>query len=177
MKKIDAIIVVEGITDKAFLSTFIDAEFVTTNGSDVPRETLDYLKESSKTKDIIVLTDPDFPGKRIRDVIDENVPGCVHAYIRKEAAIKHHKVGVAESNEDEVLTALSHAIPNKKSPKGDLTPADLYDLGLLGGSESSNLRKKVGEKLHLGHTNGKSLLQRLNSLGISREKLEEALHE
>ena len=37
MKKIvNGIIVVEGKTDVAFLSQFIDAEFVTTNGSEIP---------------------------------------------------------------------------------------------------------------------------------------------
>ena len=43
MKKIiNAIIVVEGKSDVQFLESFIDAEFVITNGSDVPRETINY---------------------------------------------------------------------------------------------------------------------------------------
>jgi hypothetical protein len=48
-KKIDAIIVVEGITDIAFLNSFIDAEFVSTNGSDVPDTTM----PTSKNKAIL----------------------------------------------------------------------------------------------------------------------------
>ena len=36
---VDGIIVVEGISDVAFLSEFIEAEFVTTNGSEIPTET------------------------------------------------------------------------------------------------------------------------------------------
>ena len=58
-----AILVVEGATDVAFLSSFLDAEFVTTNGSDVPRETIEYLKEAVKRKNVVVLTDPDYPGR------------------------------------------------------------------------------------------------------------------
>ena len=65
------IIVVEGKTDVQFLSTFLDVEFVITNGSSVPSSTIDYLKKSVKERKIIVLTDPDFPGKQIRDKLDK----------------------------------------------------------------------------------------------------------
>ena len=84
-----AIIVVEGQTDKALIASFLDAEVVTVNGSAVSRETLEYLQEASETREIVVLTDPDSPGKRIRDVIASFVPGVKHAFIPKEKAIKH----------------------------------------------------------------------------------------
>lgn len=49
MKKIiSGIIVVEGITDVSFLSQFIEAEFVTTNGSEIPDSTIEYLKKPKK---------------------------------------------------------------------------------------------------------------------------------
>ena len=57
-----AILVVEGITDQAFIQSFLDVDIVTTNGSDVPCETIRFLKEASKHRDIVVLTDPDAPG-------------------------------------------------------------------------------------------------------------------
>ena len=69
MIKIDGVIVVEGKSDVAFLSNFINAQFVTTNGSEISKETIEYLKTLSKNKDIYVLTDPDFPGERIRKVL------------------------------------------------------------------------------------------------------------
>ena len=43
-----AIIVVEGTSDEALISSFMDADIVVTNGSDVPRETIEYLKEAKK---------------------------------------------------------------------------------------------------------------------------------
>ena len=107
-----AIIVVEGQTDKALIASFLDAEVVTVNGSAVSRETLEYLQEASKTREIVVLTDPDSPGKRIRDVIASFVPGVKHAFIPKEKAIKRGKVGVAESDKDTVLDALRNLVPN-----------------------------------------------------------------
>lgn len=172
--RINAIIVVEGTTDQAFLSTFIDADFVLTNGSEVSRGTLDYLKEASKTRDIIVLTDPDTPGKRIRDRIQEEVPSVLHAFVAKEKSIKGHKVGVAESSKEEVLSALSHLVPSR-GERGTLTMTDLYELGLTGRSASSSLRRKVEEKLHLGHGNAKTLLKRSNALGLTKQDLLEAI--
>ena len=118
MKHFDPILVVEGASDKAFISTFLEADFVITNGSEVSRETIEYLKEAKKTRDIVVLTDPDSPGKRIRDILDQNIPGLLHAFVPKEHSIKHHKVGVAESTEFDVMNALSHIIPSKKNKKG-----------------------------------------------------------
>jgi 5S rRNA maturation endonuclease (ribonuclease M5) len=44
--KINAIIVVEGVTDVAFLTSFIDAELVSTNGSDVPVSTIAYFERA-----------------------------------------------------------------------------------------------------------------------------------
>ena len=82
-KTLDAILVVEGKTDVAFLSNYIDAEFVITNGSDVPPKTIEYLKEASKNREIIVLTDPDFPGKKIRDTLDKEIPNLKHCFIDK----------------------------------------------------------------------------------------------
>lgn len=174
--KLDAILVVEGATDKALIASFLDCESVAVNGSAVSRETLDYLVRASKAKDIIVLTDPDSPGKRIRDIIRQAVPSALHAFIPKEKAIKRHKVGVAESDKETILEALSHLVPGKPTvSKGTLSYSDLLSLGLVG-PRSEAIREAVEAKLHLGHGNGKALLQRLNALGISRKELEEAIN-
>ena len=169
------ILVVEGAMDQAFLSGFLDCEFVQTNGSEVSRETIAYLKEASKTKEIVILTDPDSPGERIRARIAEEVPSCKHAFVRKAHAIKGKKVGVAESSKDEVLLALSHILPGE-SCHGELTMTDLMELGLMGGAESSSLRERLSETFHLGHGNAKMFLKRANALGITKEQLKEAIH-
>jgi ribonuclease M5 len=176
MKKTDALLVVEGKTDKDLIASFLDCDIITTNGSEVSRETLDFIKEASKKRTIIVMTDPDAPGKRIRDLVTQAVPDALNAFIPKEKAIKHHKVGVAESSKAVILEALANLIPTKAKPSSTITSDDLYELGLLGEDNSSELRHKVELKLHLGHTNGKSLLKRCEALGLSKQDLEEALH-
>ena len=115
MKQIvNGIVVVEGKTDVAFLSEFIDAEFVITNGSDVPFKTIEYLKKAQEKRDIFVLTDPDSPGKKIRDTLDQYIPNLKHCFVSKEQSIKKNKVGVAESTKEEVLKALENYIQTKK---------------------------------------------------------------
>lgn len=175
-KKIDALIVVEGKTDVAFLSSFLDSSFVITNGSDVPRETIEYIKTASLIKDVIVLTDPDFPGKKIRDLLIKEIPNLKHAFVNKEECIKNGKVGVAESNKEEILRALSTLLISSKKSEGNLTYYDLMELGLIGSNESSNLREKICHKYSLGHSNGKTLLSRLNSINISKDQLREDLN-
>lgn len=173
--KIDAVIVVEGKSDIQFLETFIDAILVSTNGSDVPRETIDYLLNLSHTKDIIVLTDPDSPGKRIRDILDANIPNLKHAYVEKSKSIKKHKVGVAESSKEHVLESLQHLIYSKDMKLGDISMEQLYQLGLTGQSNSAELRQKVMQELHLGFGNAKTMLKRINQLNTTFEELEKTV--
>ena len=144
-----AIIVVEGATDRALIETFLDCDIVTTNGSDVPHETIEYLKEAKKKRDIVVLTDPDMPGKRIRDILNQHIPGLLHAYIPKDKAIKHHKVGVAESDRDTILEALNNLVPAGEASRGSLAYADLMELGLVGSGDCASKREQLCLKMHL----------------------------
>ena len=171
--KYNAVLVVEGKMDKDLIESFMNVDIITTNGSEVSRETIEYIREIAKKRDVIILTDPDTPGKRIRDIINNEVPGLMNAFVPKDKCIKGHKVGVAESSKEVILEALNHLIPSTPSPTSDLEITDLYDLGLIGQPSSTEKRQKVEEKLHLGHTNGKTLLARLKALGISKKELRE----
>lgn len=171
MKKIiDGIIVVEGKSDVEFLSSYILAEFVTTNGSALSRETISYLKNTKR--DIYVLTDPDFPGKKIRDELSQNISNLKHVFIKKESSVKHGKVGVAEGDIKEILSAFENAYIEKEKASGSLTMSDLCALGLSGCEQSEILRKDVSEKLNLGFCNAKTFLKRLNNNRITKEELE-----
>ena len=160
MIKIDGVIVVEGKSDVAFLSNFINAQ---------------YLKTLSKNKDIYVLTDPDFPGERIRKVLDENIPNLKHCFVSKDKSIKNGKVGVAESSVEEVTNALKNAITSKTTNLGEITMSDLVNLGLSGSENSDENRKKVAEHFHLGYSNSKTFLKRLNYCNITIEEIKKIL--
>lgn len=171
--KCSAVIVVEGKSDVSFLETFIEADFVITNGSEISKETIAYLKSLKEKRNIIVLTDPDFPGLQIRNKIEENVEGVLHAYVRKECSIKHHKVGVAESTKEEVISALKNAFLLKNPLKqSDLTKKDLYELGFIGQVDSELLRKEATEYFNLGFiSNAKTFYKHLLALGITKKDL------
>ena len=165
----NSIIVVEGASDVQFLSTFVKSTFQITNGSSVPRETLEYLKEASKTKNIIVLTDPDYPGEKIRKTINGYIPSSLNAYVRKENSIKKNKVGVAESTKEEVLESLSKIkVKDFNQVKGSLTTLDLYNLGLVNNKE---LRENISLKLKLGKCNAKTMYKRLLNNNIKLKQL------
>lgn len=171
--KFSGAIVVEGKTDVDLLSQFLDCEIITTNGSEISRKTIDYIKEVKKRKKVIVLTDPDAPGKRIRDILNENIDGLDNAYLPKNKCIKKNKVGVAECDKDTILEAIENLIPGEGSKmESDITQADLLELGYVGSPDSASKREQLEEQLHIGHTNGKTLLKRLHSLGITRKELE-----
>lgn len=42
------------------------------------------IQHAQQTRGVIVLTDPDFPGDKIRNTIREHVSGVKHAYVDRE---------------------------------------------------------------------------------------------
>ena len=141
----NSLIVVEGTTDKNYLSSFIDSSFYIVNGSAITSKDLEFLKLASKNKQIIILTDPDFPGMQIRNKINNYVKGCYNAFVKKELSIKNHKVGVAECDKNEILRALQNIKTFENSGENILNLEDLFELGLSGTANSKELRTHVSE--------------------------------
>ena len=135
----------------------------------------EYLKKISSTKEIYVLTDPDYPGDRIRKILDENIEGLNHCFINKENSIKHGKVGVAESTIQEIENALKNAIKTKDHKNGTITMNDLVKLGLSGLEKANIKRNEISKKLNLGHCNAKTFLKRINYCNIEIEELKKHL--
>ena len=136
----------------------------------------DLIKELSKVRKVIILTDPDYPGQRIRNEISSYLPVCKHAFVRKENSIKRDKVGVAEASKEEVLFALENVVTFDESKKGSLNETDMMLLKLSGLDSSAN-KEKVIKHFNIGHCNSKTLLKRLNLLNVSKETLEAILND
>ena len=174
------VIVVEGTSDVNRLQNLVDADFVITNGSVVSRETINYLKELSLTRKVILLLDPDYPGMRIRSILQNEIPNALNAYVKRELSVKGKKLGVCECDKDEIIRALNEVYKwntkeNKKENK--IETKDLFDLFLIGDVSSSKRREFLSNKLPLGKVNGKTLLKRLNQLNISLDKLKDIMKE
>lgn len=170
--ELHALLVVEGTSDVQKLMPFVDAEFVVTNGSALSKETISFIQEAKRRgRDVIVMTDPDFPGEQIRRKLDQSVAGLTHIFLDKQFAIAKNKVGVAQAKIDYLLQSITHKMSAKPPQKQTITMNDLQALGLIGDDKSSILRKKVLEHFHLGHANVKTMLKRLNFLGIHPDEV------
>ena len=124
-----------------------------------------YLKEIGK-KRMLTKEEEANLGKLIQEGTQED----------KEKAIKHHKVGVAESNKKEIIKALDNLFVEKKNDYSSISYDELYELGLVGRDDSFLKRDKLSKQLNLGFNNAKSLLKKLNILGIDKSKIEEIIN-
>lgn len=173
--EIDSVIVVEGKSDVLFLETFIKPiDFIITYGSEISKETLNTIKEYSKQYKIVILTDPDYPGKKIRNTINENIENCYNAFVSKEVSIKKNKVGVAESTKEEVLKSLQNLhIFSKSLQNPTILLSDLACRGYLNINQKE-FRDYISKKYNFDIVNTKTFIKRINLLNIPiKEELEQ----
>lgn len=166
------VFVVEGKSDVNRLQKFIDADFVTTNGSALDKNTIEYLKELSKNRTIVIFTDPDYQGNKIRTKLEQAIPNALNAYVRKEYASNGKKLGVCETTDEEIIKALHEldfkGIKAKENNKEDnITMLDLMALNLASSNKAQARRDYIATFLPLGKTNSKTFLKRINNLHIT----------
>lgn len=175
--KIKEIIVVEGKDDTTAIKRAVDADTIETNGSAINQETIEKIKLAQKKRGVIVFTDPDYPGQKIRQTITDHVPDCKHAFIPKEDAL--HKrgrgVGVEHASPEIIQRALKDAHLMKEVTVEEISQDDLIEAGLIGGEGSKERREKIGKILGIGYANGKQLHKRLNVFQISFEAFRAAV--
>ena len=173
MRKILQTIVVEGRHDTENLKKYFDCCTIETGGTSLPETVLNEIREAQKRTGVIVFTDPDAPGNMIRHAVNQAVPGCQNAFVDKKDARTEKKVGVEHADGAVLAEALDHLVTYSDQDAGDLTMADLVDLGLSGGPGSQEKRELLGRKLHIGFGSAKTMLKRLNHLGIRKEMNDE----
>lgn len=170
--KIKEIIVVEGRDDTNRVKEAVDCDTFETNGSALTKKKIERLIYLEKARGIIVLTDPDYAGKRIRNIIEKNIPTAKHAYIsNKKAVDSKGKIGIEAASKEDIIKALENYYTPMIEVKNDITNDLLLELGLVGGNTSKILREELCERLNIGYTNAKQLLNKLNMYNISRERL------
>ena len=189
MVRIREVIVVEGRYDRNTLKQIVDAEVVCTDGFAIFRETerQALLRRLAEKRGLIVFTDPDGAGSVIRGflngIVDPKliknafVPDIPGKERRKSSPSKEGKLGVEGMTPENILHALKAAGATMDDvsavPRAEITPADLYALGLSGGSDSAAKRRRLQKALDLPERmSAKQLLTALNIL-VSREELAE----
>lgn len=167
MYKIKETIIVEGTYDKIKLSSFIDGVIFTTNGFGIfaRRDILKSIKAMAEKTGIVILTDSDSAGFKIRSFVKQYIPEeyVKHAYIpeikgkekRKAQPGKEGLLGVEGVSEQIIIDALKKAgctvdgTVEVKNNVRAVTKADFYAYGLSGGANSTDLRKKLALELGL----------------------------
>ena len=177
--KIKEIIVVEGRDDVTAVKRVADAQIIQLNGfSGLTVKSINKLKALSERNDLILLTDPDYAGKKIRAVIEKNIPNIKHAFVSRKNATKKDNVGIENASDDAIREALLHILVSGASDKDKdpiFTVEDLVENGLCIGKGSKEKRLMLGDMLNIGYYNSKQLLNALNSFNITRSEFEEAM--
>jgi len=182
-------IIVEGKYDKIKLETIIDATIVVTNGYGIfkDREKLELIRFYARKKGIIILTDSDGAGFKIRGYLKGSVPegSITNVYIpdvfgkekRKEKPSCEGKLGVEGIKKDLIIEAFRKAGIKfldddsvKRTKKNPVTRMDIYDAGLTGMPDSTERRRKLLRKLGLPERlSTAGMLEALNAMMSSEE--------
>ncbi len=169
MKEIKEIVIVEGKTDSQVLKELFIVDTIETHGLALSDATMDIIKQANKTRGIIVLTDPDYPGKKIRNQIQQQIGNCKHAFVEKKDAIGKRKVGIAEARKEAIIHALENIV-TFDTTKESIAWSEFLSLNIIGCKET---REKVYQAFELGHGNVKTLYKRLNMVGITRKQIKD----
>lgn len=164
---ISNIIVIEGKDDEAYLSSFINAIFVKTNGYDIPKEEVSFLNNPRIKKPIIVITDSDEAGKTIRAKLNQLIKTPINVEVNILKCNKKNKHGVAECEKEEIINALKEHIDNNVTN-------ELIDSAFINSlSINKTEREKLCNELQLGKCNNKTFIKRLNYLGYTKDELKQ----
>jgi ribonuclease M5 len=172
---IKEVIVVEGKDDIAAVKKAVDAEIISTSGFGLNPKILGRIKSAAERCGIIILTDPDYAGERIRRTVSKQVPGAKHAFVPRVKATKDGDIGVENASPEAIREALSKVKTEVSSDRQEFTAGDMMDWGLTGGEGSAARRDLVGRELGIGYGNSKQFLNRLNRYGVTREEFNEAV--
>lgn len=191
MIKIDEAIIVEGKYDKIKLSSIVDAVIIITNGFGIfkDKEKLGLIRYYAEKTGIIILTDSDSAGRKIRGYIKSAVskgsvknvfvPDIFGKEKRKDKASAEGKLGVEGINPDIILKAFEKAgiTASERTEEPDITKLTLFELGLSGGPNSRELRIALQKKLGLPSLmSSTALIEVLNTM-MNSDELEQQVME
>lgn len=163
MLKINEAIIVEGKYDKIKLSSVVDAVIIVTNGFRIFKdaEKLGLIRHYAEKTGIIILTDSDSAGRKIRGYIKGAVKNgrIINVYIpdvfgkekRKEKPSAEGKLGVEGIDVATLVAAFEKCgvCASESTRRHDITKSTLYELGLSGRQNSRLLREKLQKSLGL----------------------------
>ena len=167
MLKLEQALLVEGKYDAARLANLVDGTILTTDGFRVFRDGAlqKLLKRISAAQGLIILTDSDAAGFKIRhfvtglvgaeNVLQAYVPAIPGKESRKAEPGKEGLLGVEGVNDDLILQGLETALASKTTCQQKtaqlrpITYTDLYEWGISGTANSADNRRVLLRRLGL----------------------------
>lgn len=173
---IKEVIVVEGKQDIAAVKRAVDAECIATEGFNLLPRTISRIADAYKRRGIIILTDPDSAGERIRNYLTTRFPEAKHAFVPWEQAHANNDIGIEQASPVAIRAALAKVRLHEWQPASEFGWQDIMTAGLSGVPDATVRRAAMGRQLGIGYANAKSFLYRLNHYGITRDEFNQALH-
>ncbi|SDF22270.1 ribonuclease M5 [Sporomusa acidovorans] len=174
---IKEVIVVEGKQDIAAVKRAVDVECIATEGFNLLPRTLSRINDAYKRRGIIILTDPDSAGERIRKYLAQRFPEAKHAFVPREQANANNDIGIEQASPAAIREALNKVRLHEWQPSSEFSWQDMIAGSLTGVPDATARRASVGKDLGIGYANAKSFLYRLNHYGITRAEFTKALHD
>lgn len=172
---IKEVIVLEGKQDVQAVKRAVDAECIITGGFTLAPYTLKKIEQAYERRGIIILTDPDSAGERIRKFLTKRFPGAKHAFVPREEATANDDIGIEQASKEAILAALEKVRMENWEPAEEFTWQDIMAAGLSGTRDAAERRGKVGALLGIGYANAKAFLYRLNHYGVTRDEFTKAI--
>ncbi len=181
MLHINGAVIVEGKYDKARVKNMVDCPVIVTNGFGIFKdsETERLIRTYAESGVIVILTDSDSAGFRIRGHIKSFVPEdrIRNAYVpdvfgkekRKTSPSAEGKLGVEGLSDGIILSALKACLGSdggeNRVQSRRITKLDLFEDGFSGGKNSSQKRAELIRRLNLPQRlPPNSLLEALNGI-------------
>ncbi|MEG1972667.1 MAG: DUF4093 domain-containing protein [Oscillospiraceae bacterium] len=189
MLKVTMPVIVEGKYDKIKLSKVIDGVILVCGGFSIfsDHELCTFIKKAALDGGIIVATDSDRSGFKIRNHI-KSIAGAnakiINVYIPQIKGKERRKIAPSaqgilglEGIDTKILTEAfikAGACSDDIQLRNDfITTATLFELGFMGGENSSQNRQRLLTALELpSHINTKTLLKILNTRYSQEESME-----
>lgn len=182
MIKLKQAVVVEGRYDKARLANIFDAPVIETGGFGIYKNAAkrELIKTLARGDGIVIITDPDKAGFRIRNYIkdfcaggkvwDVYLPDVPGRERRKRAPSKEGLLGAEGLDDAVIIEAFRRAGVGEGEGAAPFTKAFLAGLGVCGGANSAALRAALAQRLGLpANMNANTLAQVLPRLVTAEE--------
>lgn len=193
MIKINQAVIVEGRYDRKKVENILDTLIIETDGFAIfkNKEKQALIRRLADTRGIVVLTDSDTAGFKIRSFLGSIVPPekIIHAYVpdilgkekRKDRPSKENKLGVEGMTAEIILDALDKAgvtcSKSEESHRQPVTKIDLYEDGITGGRNSKAKKALLLKKLDLPERLSTNSLLKLINTFMTYEEYKQIISE